>query len=277
MEPDDNSPTIPEQNAVPPTTQKNVVFPDANDEAAPWELPAQPQKAPGGGPKLGLGFSIGLIVLGIIIISVVAALSFNKSPSDVAAQATATLVPTATTNSITPTATSAPINSNDASALVTQFYSFVSSQQYQNAYYLLSAAQQKQISEQNFVTQWSQVKQVTIVPNSIQVNLDATGSIATVSLSYQELVAVGGQVEQLEMFNATLNVLYDQGNLRIDQITATNITPTPTPTLAPTATPTLAPTATPTLTPTATPTLTPTASPTLSQPLQRLQQVNHWR
>ena len=264
MEPDDNSPTIPEQNAVPPITQKNVVFPDTNDEAAPWELPAQPAKAPGGGPKLGLGFSIGLIVLGIIIISVVAALSFNKSPSDVAVQATATLTATATTNAITPTATSEPINSNDASALVTQFYSFVSSQQYQNAYYLLSSAQQKQLSEQNFAAQWSQVKQVTIVPNSIQVNIDPSGATATVSLSYQELVAVGGQVEQLEMFNATLNVLYDQGNLRIDQITASNITPTATPTLAPTATPTLAPTATPTLTPTTTPPPNTSPSPTTS-------------
>src|SRR5579883_2960303 len=260
MGPDDNSPTVPNAQAVQPNqggtakTPANTI--DASGKPPIWQPPRPRGPAGLGGPTpggFGLGFAIALAVLAVMVLALVIALNVpsGNNGTKLGEVPTVTPTPSPTQNAAIPTATALPaITQKQAISIVTQFYLNISAQNYQNAYNLLSSDLQNSETIQQFQQQWQNVQQVTVDPSSIQVTPGSDKYHVTVTLNYTQVENDNGTTNSVA-YQAQDQVGYDQNNLRILNIQATQLQTTPTP--EPTFTPAPQPTETPAPTSTDTP------------------------
>lgn len=267
--PDENSPTIPDRQALRPGAANNspYTWPDdavpmppppnvgrANNGGAPpvWDIPAAP-KPPG--PNLGgvgLGFGIAMIVLAAMALGLIIIISLNSSGGLLGhAQQTPLPSPTATLNALTPTVTEQPpVTADGAKNLVGDYYNHIGAGAFTDAFNLLGSNLQQSIGGvDQFKQQWANTAGLTVDQNSVQAT--PQGNTYVVTLNYTQVINQGGPAT-LKMAQASLTVGYEQGQLRILNQTVVDVTPTVSP--SPAATP--IPTSTPEISPT--PTNTPT-------------------
>jgi hypothetical protein len=255
MGPDDNAPTIPNrpvpppgQGAPPPPPQTGYI--EAGGRPPLWQ-PDQTGQSPAASSAaslngFGLGFAIALAVLAVMVLGLIIALNYhsNQGNGGLGAVPTSTPLATPTPNVLTPTATGVPpITAGIAEGVITQFYTNISSTEYQSAYNLLSSNLQSQQSVQQFQQQWQTIQLITVDPNSFRPTPNSDGSM-TLDYSY-ETVQNGSSQPPSSLFQATANIGYDQGNLRILALTTTQQQATPTPQPSPTSGPTPSPFPTP--------------------------------
>lgn len=263
--PDDNSPTIPDQGAVrrqpaqpgnapiggsgPMATPPVYGGPPAGNGGKPpvWDLPATPK---GPGPDIrsvGLGLGVALVVLAVIAFGVIAVLLANSNGDPLGAgSATPLPSPTATLNALTPTATQpAPASPDAATDTAKQFFFFLGSQQFQDAYNLYSTNLQDTKSFTDFQKDWKGTVQITINDNGVKAT-QAQDKVQ-VSVDFVQLVNNGDSKSNVttKFGHADLVIGLDKGNLRILTISTSFTTPTPTPVPTNTATPSPSPSGSP--------------------------------
>jgi hypothetical protein len=276
MMPDENSPTLPNEQVARPPQHPAGASPWGSDDALPmpaqpnappaanegrlptWSVPAPPKPPGFNNRAFGVGLAIGLVVLAVLAIGLLIVLTVKgNTPSTVVISptATATLKP----NPQTPTSTPLPpIGTDTARNIVTEFFSDINSQQYQNAYNLFSSQFQSGQSLSQFQQPWQNVLEVTPDPNSITATQDSSDPNVMVNLSYSQ---VDQSPSQTLYYQATFVVGYDQGQARILSFQPQQQQVTPTPTSTPPVTPTTIPPPT-SPTPSSSPSGTPIASPT---------------
>ncbi len=276
--PDENSPTIPNRDVVrPPQPGSDAVLgvggtpagvPPASNVGPPptWDVPKAPKpRLPGGGNGFGVGLAVALVLLAVMALGLVVVLVVNGNTTVktvIAPTATATLPPGTTT---TPTATATPlppISADTATNVVDQYYTAISAQQFQNAYNLLSQQLQSSQTLQQFEQQWQGTQAVMVDPSSIQTTSSADGMSVTLTLTYTQILANGSGPSASNIYNASIVVGYDQGQVHILQISATQVQASPTPTATPSVTPTPIPLPQGSPTPTVSPSPTGTSAPT---------------
>ncbi len=255
MGPDDNAPTIPNRPVVPPGSGAPPPPPqpgyiEAGGRPPIWQ-PSQPdQTSPPQSTStlngFGLGFAIALSLLAVMALGLIIALNVhtNKGNGGLGAVSTSTPQPTSTQNLMTPTATGVPpITASVAEGVISQFYTNISATEYQSAYNLLSSNLQSQQSLQQFQQQWQNVQLITVDASSFQPVPNSDGSL-TLNYAYLIVQNTGAQPPST-LFQATANVGYDQGNLRILALTTQQQQTTPTPAPSPTSGPSPSPFPTP--------------------------------
>ncbi len=267
--PDESSPTIPgsqQTNRPPVWFETDDAQPMGNPTNAPpatnngpppvWDIPAPPQ-APGApaGTNLrnfGLGFAIALILLAVMALVLIVVFAIdqkgtNVSQKSLTPQPTATFTPQPSKPTSTPLP---PIDTTTAVNTAQSYYSFINSQAYQNAYNLRSQSYQSQHTLDQFVHSWQGTESVTVDPNSISANQGGSNTV-NVSLTYTQTLSGNDGNATTNVVQATLQIGYDGGQVRILQIATQSVAPTQTPPPNPTETPTppVAPTATSTALP----------------------------